>query len=381
MSSQENMVFWKLFDYTRYILSTILTLVCLALIIWAIGNGYAPLEGHPILLYSIFVFCVSLLGMLEGLQIAILNLERANKERWAHMPRAYNNHALACRNHGLNVQRFLIGRQFFVVFVVFLSAQLTTYSTLDLPIPQWLFVLLIETGLPGVLVVLAFGQLMPQLVAATHPVTFMNIPGAYFVIQIALGFEAMGITHFSWVLTFFVKCIFRMNAGDSVTRMSMTRSRTKSKKKQKGRHSRSSKSRSKKGVQPDPGQTPMFDSFITREDMAVNIVDVNSLYSGAEHGLASCQPEDMAHEQTKKWLRDESVKNVFSIWGHNPDKNASLPSKRQIVKHLVKQGKPVPRYLLPEHHPQHIPAYIVVLELTRRESERCNTTELKGDEA
>jgi hypothetical protein len=62
-------------------------------------------------------------------------------------------------------------------------------------------------------------------------------------------------------------------------------------------------------------------------------------------------------------------------------KKAALPSKRQIVKHLVKQGQPVPRYLLPEHHPQHIPAYIVVLELTRREAERCNTTELKGDEA
>jgi hypothetical protein len=35
----------------------------------------------------------------------------------------------------------------------------------------------IQTGLPGALVVLAFGQLMPQLIAATHPITFMNMPG------------------------------------------------------------------------------------------------------------------------------------------------------------------------------------------------------------
>jgi hypothetical protein len=318
--------------------------------------------------------------MLEGLQIAILTLERANRERWNHMPRAYNNHALATRHHGLNVQRFLVGRQFFVVFACFLFAQLTTFSTLNLPLPKWLFILIIETGLPGVLVALSFGQLMPQLVASTHPVTFMNLPGSWLVIQLALLFEFAGVTHFSWVLTFFVKCIFRMNAGDTVTRMSMTRSRTKNKKVKKGRHSRSSKSGSKKN-QVDPGQAPMFDSFITREDMAVNIVDVNSLYSGAEHGLTNCQPEDMAHQQTMKWLRDDSVKNVFSAWGHAPSKKAALPSKRQIVKHLVKQGQPVPRYLLPEHHPQHIPAYIVVLELTRREAERCNTTELKGDEA
>ena len=33
--------------------------------------------------------------------------------------------------------------------------------------PEWLFVLVIDTGLPGALVVLSFGQLMPQLVAAT----------------------------------------------------------------------------------------------------------------------------------------------------------------------------------------------------------------------
>jgi hypothetical protein len=255
-----------------------------------------------------------------------------------------------------------------------------------------LFVFIIETGLPGVLVVLSFGQLMPQLVAATHPVTFMNIPGAYFVIQIALIFEAIGITHFSWVLTFFTKWIFRMSKGDAVVRMSVTRSRTKSKSKSrtKGRNSRSSRSRSKKNVAPEPGQGPaatvirpeMFDSFISRERMSVNIIDIDSLYSGAEHGMTNCLPEDMAHMETMKWLRDESVKNVFNIWGHNPEKSEKLfPSKKKIVQHLVKQGAPVPRYLLPEHHPQCIPPHIVVMELTRREAQRCNSSELKGDEA
>merc|ERR1719397_1404508 len=89
------------------------------------------------------------------------------------MKRAYNNHKLATAKHGLNVQRFLVGRQFF-----------------------------------GVLVVLAFGQLMPQLIASTHPITFMNLPGANFVINLCLGFEAVGVTHFSWVLTFITKWIF-----------------------------------------------------------------------------------------------------------------------------------------------------------------------------
>jgi hypothetical protein len=363
-------------DGVRNVLSTILTLACLVIIVYAIANGHAKLPGHPIILYCIFVFVVTLLGFLEGLQIAILVLEKVNRELFAHNTKAYNNHKLATRDEGLNVQRFLIGRQFFVVFVVFLSAQLTTYPTLELPLPSWLFTFLIETGLPGCLVVLAFGQLMPQLVASTHPITMMGLPFSWATIQMALMFETLGVTHFSWVLTFIVKHMFRMSAGDQFTiRQSQTKSRTKG-------NSRSSKSRSKKGGEADAKkiQKPeLFDSFIDDDSMAVNVMDVDSLYSNAECGLSAAGPDDMAHTETLKWLRDDSTKNVFSSWGHSA-KN-TLPQKRDIVRHLVRTGQPVPRYLLPKHHPHHIPAHIVVLALIRREEERVNQHENKGDEA
>lgn len=367
-----------MFDGVRNVFSTILTLACLVIIVYAIANGHAKLPGHPILLYCIFIFVVTLLGFLEGLQISILVLEKVNRELFSDNTKAYNNHKLATRDEGLNVQRFLIGRQFFVVFVVFLSAQLTTYPTLELPLPSWLFTFLIETGLPGCLVVLAFGQLMPQLVASTHPITMMGLPFSWATIQMALMFETLGVTHFSWVLTFIVKHMFRMSAGDQFTiRQSQTKSRTNTKK-----NSRSSKSRSKKGGDSDAKtiQKPeLFDSFIDDDSMAVNVMDVDSLYSNAECGLAAAGPDDMAHTETLKWLRDDSTKNVFSSWGHSA-KN-TLPQKRDIVRHLVRTGQPVPRYLLPKHHPHHIPAHVVVLALIRREEERVNQCENKGDEA
>ena len=128
-------------------------------------HRYAALPGHPTLLYIIFLSVLILLAYLEGLQVAILALEHTNidglRERY---PRAHVTHALSTAHDGLNVQRFLVGRQFFVVFVVFLCAQLTTYP--ELPkggVPDWLFITIIATGLPGALVVLAFGQLMPQV--------------------------------------------------------------------------------------------------------------------------------------------------------------------------------------------------------------------------
>lgn len=104
-------------------------------------------------------------------------------------------------------QRFLVGRQFWVIFVVFVAAQITTFPTLQLPLPRWLFVVLIETGLPGALVVLALGQLMPQLITATHPVSMLNAPGSWLVVKFALTLEALGVTNFAWVVTWTAKLV------------------------------------------------------------------------------------------------------------------------------------------------------------------------------
>merc|ERR1712080_315858 len=162
-------------------------------------------------------FVLILLAYLEGMQIAILALERTSTSVFRHKKRAYVSMNLALKNNGHNVQRFLVGRQFFVVFVVFLCAQLTTYADLSLSfMPSWLFVMLIQTGLPGALIVLAFGQLMPQLIATTNPITFMNLPGTWSVLQLCLGFESVGVTHFSWVLSGTVRFVFTMGAKEHI---------------------------------------------------------------------------------------------------------------------------------------------------------------------
>ena len=194
--------FWRALDIWRYFISTAITLASCVLVVYAIGEGYAQLPGPPLVLYIIFVSVLVLLAYLEGLQVAILALEHIDPESLRDKyPRAYKTQKLAMARQGLNVQRFLVGRQFFVVFVVFLCAQLTTYPTMPMHgVPEWAFIAVIDTGLPGAFIVLAFGQLMPQLIAASHPKTFMNMYFTREVVLIALGFESVGITHFSWLL-------------------------------------------------------------------------------------------------------------------------------------------------------------------------------------
>jgi hypothetical protein len=247
------------------------------------------------------------------------------------------------RNRGRNVQRFLVGRQFFVVFVVFICAQLTTYSRLKIDwMPPFMFTAIISTGLPGALIVLSFGQLMPQLIATTNPITFMNFPGTWSVVQLCLCFESTGVTHFSWVLAAVVRCVFRMSEKETILDQA--------------------------GEAIEFQEKPDFNnkeiSFST--DMNVRILNADVLYSGADEGLTVAKQKDINSLQTMRWLKDDSMFGSKKLM-HN------LPMPPTIVRHLVQCGKPVPRYLLPPYHKDHIPPHIVAYELCRREELRqCN---------
>jgi len=91
-------------------------------------------------------------------------------------PRAYLIHKLI--NQPDNVKRFIIGRQFCTVLTGFLLAQIFTFADFanDGYDPVAFFII-IKSGLVGVLIVLAFGQLMPELLAAEFPLRFMDMPG------------------------------------------------------------------------------------------------------------------------------------------------------------------------------------------------------------
>jgi hypothetical protein len=345
------------FDNIRYVFSTIISFMSMGVIIYAIAKGFAALPGHPVLHYILLIGDLVLLAYLEGLQVAILALENVRTSTFSDIKRAAASHKLAVAQRGLNVQRFLVGRQFFVVFVVFLCAQLTTYRALNTVftwMPKAMFVVLIETGLPGALIVLAFGQLMPQLICATHPITFMNLPGTWSVIQLCLCFETVGVTHFSWVLSYTVKFIFSMGSKEYVKRRITDVEMT-----DKGAKKNSDKKKDSEGT---------VDQF----DMNVVVGDADVLYAGAEDGLSSAKDSDLQSPAVWRWLQNDSISSVASHLGYKSTETNKLPEPATIVRQLIQSGLDVPRYLLPPHHPQHIPPHIVAYELLRREAARKN---------
>ena len=79
------------------------------------------------------------------------------------------------------MERFLMGRQVFVVFLVFFAAKLTTIYIKEgddflFPAPWWFRTIFLETGILGCIVLVIIAQLMPQIVAAKYPVKNQETP-------------------------------------------------------------------------------------------------------------------------------------------------------------------------------------------------------------
>jgi hypothetical protein len=101
------------------------------------------------------------------------------------------------------VKKFLVGRQFFVIFVIFLIAQITSFPHIPpdfAGMPPIFVTLLFQTGLPGVALVLTFGQLVSQIYVEEFTLQFLNMYGNEFVVRLSLSAEWIGVCNFSWLL-------------------------------------------------------------------------------------------------------------------------------------------------------------------------------------
>jgi len=192
----------------------------------------------------------------------------------------------------------------------------------------------------------------------------MNLPGSWSVIQMALMFESMGVTHFSWVLTLACKHVFNLNTPDIQT-WSREVSRNRS---ALGKSRENSRNASK----ISPYSNINFDSFVSRETLDVQIANYAALYQKA-NTMDAVSSTDKSQMLDLGYFNDRSVKNVFQQWnfsGSKEDYPEDYPDCEDIVRYLARTNQEVPVYLLPPSHPRHIPGYIVVMELQRLEEER-----------
>jgi len=164
-------------------------------------------ESHPILEFILFWVMLTWIAMLEGCQISVVGLQGYDCEsfRESH-PRAYQ----ACKlvHTGANVERFLVGRQFLLLFNGFLVSRIGGGQAIDrFEMGGWTWnheftQFFYSNGVLLMIVIVALGQLPTQLVAADKMLGFFNLPlgHVYFVVWPCLLVESIGLTHSSYLL-------------------------------------------------------------------------------------------------------------------------------------------------------------------------------------
>ncbi len=103
--------------------------VTLLIIVVFVGVAlkYSVLQVFPLVNFIILFFCLTLLAYVEALHYGVVAIEKWDMSIYAdRFPRAVKCHKLV--DTPQKVKKFLVGRQFFVIFVVFLIAQITAFE-------------------------------------------------------------------------------------------------------------------------------------------------------------------------------------------------------------------------------------------------------------
>ena len=351
------------FDYIRFILSSLLLIFSIIVtsyaiverktLFWKIVPGWAGL--------LIFIVDLIILGIVEGLQIALVELKRQHPESYKKShPAAYKLGQISSK--GENVERFLMGRQVFVVLLVFFAAKLTTIHLAPgenflFPAPYWFRAVFLETGILACIVVVIIAQLMPQIVAAKYPVHFLQfliMRPAYYV---CIFVETTGLTHACWLLSSFMEYLSGMK--DDETTVNPNDLETAAHALENIESSLSSRENSDSEDENMESQI-----YLTKHErkMSLDYPNKKEPFSKFTHLVQKIN--DQVNPDTLHLLRHyldshpEKFHKFPSVVG-----SRVYPPPYDIAEEMDQQGHEVPKFLTDISDPQHVPPHIVACEL------------------
>jgi silicon transporter len=209
-TATQNLFFWF-----RVVMSLAILGFAFAVTLTALFQGKTTMwEGVPTAVSVILLFVLmSIVGMLEGMQIAFFAVTKLSKGEQAQHSVAVKTYELLFRGGGRNLPGFMIGRQICVTMCFFIIARITT---LDVDVDagdETVFGVsdglqaFFNTGLLGAIITTIAASIAWKLVASAFPVAFLSNPLVYILLRWCLILEASGICSAAWVLAFIHKRI------------------------------------------------------------------------------------------------------------------------------------------------------------------------------
>lgn len=158
-------------------------------------------EVHPGVAFVVIVAAIVWLNMVEGGQGSLVGLAPINFDLYKEShPTSYVS-TKVCFS-GDNLDRYLMGRQFMVLAIVFC----TNMAGGPLPgatlwgLPDWIVNIFLVTGIAMILMTAMAGQLNSQVNASHCMLDYINNYFAVFTFYVAMAIEFSGLLHFSYVI-------------------------------------------------------------------------------------------------------------------------------------------------------------------------------------
>ena len=197
----------SLFFWTRCLVSLAILSYAFAITLTALFQGKTTVWSGvpPGLSVVVFFILMSLIGLLEGMQIAFFAVTKMTKDQQGDSKCAKMTCDLLFKGKGRNLPGFMIGRQLCVTLCFFIIARVTTLDV-SIGVDQNIFGVsdgiqeFFNTGLLGALITTILGSIAWQLVASAFPIGFLSIPLTYALLVFCLALEATGIVSGAWVV-------------------------------------------------------------------------------------------------------------------------------------------------------------------------------------
>jgi len=179
----------------------------IALIMGLIAKSETKISGDvsPALAYVTLWGAIIWLTMVEGGQGSLVGLTPVNLDLYKESHKLAYKSTVVCYE-GDNLDRYLLGRQFMVVLVVFtvnMSGGPNEGATLW-GLPDWIFDIFLGGGLAMILLTCNVGQLNSQVNASHCMLDYINNYFAYFTFVVAMLIEFSGLLHASYLVQYAV---------------------------------------------------------------------------------------------------------------------------------------------------------------------------------
>jgi silicon transporter len=209
-NASQNLFFWF-----RCIMSLTILGFCFAVTLAGLFQGKTTMwDGIPNSVSVILFFVLmSVVGLLEGMQIAFFAVAKVPKSERGDSVFAKKTCELLFSGEGNNLPGFMIGRQLCVVSCMFFIARVTSLNVDVDAGEETVFGVsgamqkFLNTGLCGAIITTIVASIAWQLVASAFPIVFLSNPFTYIFLRICLFLEMTGISSGAWVLAWIHKTI------------------------------------------------------------------------------------------------------------------------------------------------------------------------------